>query len=132
MLTTILLVLVFGIIDFGTAYNRKITASQAAREGARLAALGNSTTAVETRTKSAGSGLSLTSTDVRVCFRATTDSSSCSADSASPVCASGVTTGDAVVTVVKVYQFMTPVAALAELTRQSLTITSTGRMPCGG
>ncbi len=35
-----LLLIVFGIIDFGRALNAQITLTQAAREGARLAALG--------------------------------------------------------------------------------------------
>ncbi len=37
----LLLLLVFGIIDFGRALNAQITLTQAAREGARLEALGD-------------------------------------------------------------------------------------------
>ena len=44
LLLPLLLLLVFGIIDFGRALNAQITLTQAAREGARLAALGTSRT----------------------------------------------------------------------------------------
>lgn len=37
---SLLLVLVFGVIDFGRMFNAQITLSQVAREGARLEALG--------------------------------------------------------------------------------------------
>ena len=39
LLLPVLLLLVFGIIDFGRALNAQITLTQAAREGARIAAL---------------------------------------------------------------------------------------------
>ena len=130
LVMSVLLILVFGVIDFGSAYNRKITASQAAREGARLAALGNAVSAVKTRTETAASGMHLTDSNVHVCYRAAGDTSACTGDSASPVCSSG--TGDAVVTVSQVYQFITPIATFAKLSRSSLTISATGRMPCGG
>lgn len=131
LIMPILLALVFGIIDFGAAYNRKITESQAAREGARLAALGNPTTAVKSRTQLAGTGLSLATTDIKVCYRAAADSSPCTADTPSPVCSSGLA-GDAVVTVQQAYRFITPIVAIANLANSSLTLTATGRMPCGG
>ena len=47
----LLLLLVFGIIDFGRALNAQITLTQAAREGARLEALGDSSAAVQARTQ---------------------------------------------------------------------------------
>ena len=39
LLLPLLLLIAFGIIDFGRALNAQITLTQAAREGARLAAL---------------------------------------------------------------------------------------------
>src|SRR5215475_4208559 len=51
-----LLLLVFGIIDFGRALNAQITLTQAAREGARLAALNQPN--VDSRTQAAAVGLS--------------------------------------------------------------------------
>ena len=45
----LLLLIVFGIIDFGARSNAQITLTQAAREGVRLAALGYSNAAVQTR-----------------------------------------------------------------------------------
>ncbi len=42
LLLPVLLLLIFGIIDFGRAINAQITLTQAAREGARLASLGYS------------------------------------------------------------------------------------------
>jgi Flp pilus assembly protein TadG len=50
----ILILMVMGIIDFGRIFNGEIQLSQAAREGARVAALGNFTVAnVIDRTKAA-------------------------------------------------------------------------------
>src|SRR5580704_13840340 len=59
----ILLLLVFGIIDFGRALNAQITLTQAAREGVRLAALGYTSAAVQARAQTAApelSGISVT------------------------------------------------------------------------
>lgn len=132
LILTLLLGVVFGLIDFGSAYNRKLTEDQAAREGARLAALGGTTGTVKSRTQAAASGMTLnTSTDVHVCYRGSTDTSACTTDSGSPVCTSA-STGDAVVTVSQVYRFVTPVAVFLKLSNTSLTISATGRMPCGG
>ena len=58
LLLPVLLLLIFGVIDFGRAINAQITLTQAAREGVRLAALGYSTAAVTTRAQSAATGLS--------------------------------------------------------------------------
>lgn len=43
LVTPLLVALVFGIIDFGRIFNAEIQLSQAAREGARIAALGEPT-----------------------------------------------------------------------------------------
>jgi Flp pilus assembly protein TadG len=55
LLLPVLLFLVFGIIDFGRALNAQITLTQAAREGARMAALGEQN--VASNTKAAATGL---------------------------------------------------------------------------
>src|SRR5713101_4927322 len=52
----LLLLLLFGIIDFGRVLNAQITLTQAVREGARLAALGQSN--VVSRTQAAATGIS--------------------------------------------------------------------------
>src|SRR5258708_21234350 len=52
----LLLLLIFGIIDFGRALNAQITITQAAREGARLTALNQPN--VVSRTQAAATGLS--------------------------------------------------------------------------
>jgi len=62
LLLPVLLLLIFGVIDFGRAINDQITLTQAAREGARLAALGYPTSAVQSRAQSAATGLSPTMT----------------------------------------------------------------------
>lgn len=49
LLLPILLVIVFGVVDFGRAWNMQITLTQAAREGVRLAALGTGDPAQRTR-----------------------------------------------------------------------------------
>lgn len=61
----LLLLLIFGLIDFGRALNEQIVLTQAAREGARVAALGG-TDAVG-RTRTAASPLSDVDVTVRAC-----------------------------------------------------------------
>jgi Flp pilus assembly protein TadG len=56
LLLPLLLVLVLGVIDFGRLLNAQITLTQAAREGARLVALGQPN--VQSRTQAAAVGLS--------------------------------------------------------------------------
>jgi len=56
----ILVMFVFGIIEFGLAYNAKIELTAAVREGARAAALGGTTVTaaqVEQKTRDAAPGL---------------------------------------------------------------------------
>ena len=49
----LLLILVLGIVEFGRAYNIQTTLSAAAREGVRVMALQNSSSAAKAATKSA-------------------------------------------------------------------------------
>jgi Flp pilus assembly protein TadG len=58
LLLPFLLLIVLGIIDFGRMLNAQETLTQAAREGARLAALGQSNANVTSRTQGAATGLS--------------------------------------------------------------------------
>jgi Flp pilus assembly protein TadG len=53
MVLPILLVLVFGMLDFGRVFNAWITVTNSAREGARVAATRQDTTAIETRVAAA-------------------------------------------------------------------------------
>src|ERR1035441_8138778 len=65
LLLPVLLLLVFGIVDFGRALNAQITLTQAAREGVRLAALGQPN--VVSRTQAAATGISPVTATVTVC-----------------------------------------------------------------
>lgn len=110
---TLLLLIVFGIIDFGRAYNAKVTLAQAAREGARLVALNQSN--VVSRTQAAATGLSPVSVNVV------------------QSCPAGATQGaDAKVTVTYTFNFVTPLMALIRHAAGPVTLTGVGEMPCAG
>jgi Flp pilus assembly protein TadG len=111
----LLLLIVFGIIDFGRALNAQITLTQAAREGARLAALGQP--GVVNRTQAAATGLSPVQVTVTSCP------------------ASAGPGDDAAVTASYTFSFITPVGAIAGLFGGSgfgspVTLSATGVMPC--
>ena len=53
LVVPVLLLIVFGIIDFGRALNAQIALTGAAREGARLAALGYPDAAIQARVAAA-------------------------------------------------------------------------------
>jgi len=110
----LLLLLVCGIIDFGRAINAQITLTQAARTGARLAALGQPN--VATATRAAATGLSGVGVAVTPCPSGATQ------------------TTVAVVTATYSFKFVTPIGAIASLFGGSLgsgiTLTATGEMPC--
>ena len=114
----LLLLLVFGIIDFGRALNAQVTLTEAAREGVRLAALGYSNADVESRAQAAAPDLS--GVDVTV-------ASSCQAG-AGPA-------ADAEVNVSYSFSFVTPVGAIAGLFGGTglggpITLSAQGVMPC--
>jgi Flp pilus assembly protein TadG len=118
LLLPVLLLIIFGTIDFGRAINAQITLTQAAREGARLASLGYTSSAVTTRTQSAATGLSNVTVTVTTC-------------------AAGAGAGvDGVVNVSYPFTFITPVGAFASMFgtatfgSSTLTITAKGEMPC--
>ncbi len=116
LLLPLLLLLVFGIIDFGRAINVQITLTQAAREGARLAALGQSTAAVTARAQGAAVGLSPVTVTVTACPPGATQ------------------TSEATVITSYTFTYITPVGAIAALFGGggygSPTLTATGVMPC--
>lgn len=115
LLLPLLLFLVFGIIDFGRALNAQITLTQAAREGARLEALGESN--VVSGTQAAASGLSPVNVSVVT---------SCPAGAGAGV--------NAKVTATYSFSFITPINAIARMFGSSfgsgMTLTATGVMPC--
>jgi Flp pilus assembly protein TadG len=120
LLLPVLLLLIFGIVDFGRAINAQITLTQAAREGARLAALGYAATGTPSVTSRAQSAAyPLTNVTVAV-------TTACPADAGTGV--------DAVVTVTYTFTFITPVGAFAAMFGGSLassqTLTAQGEMPC--
>jgi len=57
-----LLLIIFGMVDFGRAYYYKVTVGNAAHEGARASALGDSLSAVQSRVSAILPGAVATST----------------------------------------------------------------------
>ena len=114
----VLLLILFGIIDFGRALNAQIELTGAAREGARLEALGYSNAQVQARVVAAAPSLS----GVTVTIAA-----NCPAG-AGPV-------ADAQVDVSYRFSFITPIGAIASLVGGShlgapIVLTAQGVMPC--
>jgi Flp pilus assembly protein TadG len=111
----LLLFVVFGVVDFGRMLNAQLTLTQAAREGARAAALGQS---ADARVQAAATNLSGVTSTVTTCP------------------AGGSVSADAVVTANLNFTFVTPLAALAPLfgsgMGSSFTLTGRGVMPCVG
>ena len=115
LLLPVLLLLVFGIVDFGRALNAQITLTQAAREGVRLAALGQPN--VVSRTQAAATGISPVTVTVTVCQ---------AGEGPAP---------DAVVKTSYSFSFVTPIGAIAAMFGGSgigspITLTAQGVMPC--
>jgi Flp pilus assembly protein TadG len=116
LLLPLLLLIVFGIVDFGRALNAQITLTQAAREGARLAALNQPN--VVSRTQAAAVGLSPVSVSV---------TSACPPGAGPGVNATVVTSYS--------FSFITPVGAIAGVFGGSgfgspITLSAHGVMPC--
>jgi len=111
----VLLFVIFGIIDYGRMLNAQITLTEAAREGARAAALGQSAT---TRVNNASTNLSGVTTTVTSCP------------------ATPTATSDATVTTTYTFTFITPVPGLATIfggsSTGSKTLTGKGVVPCLG
>jgi Flp pilus assembly protein TadG len=116
LLLPLLLLLLFGIIDFGRALSAQVTITQAAREGSRLDALNQPN--VTGRTQAAATGLSGVSVTIV---------SACPPGSGP--------TANADVKVSYSFKFITPIGAIAKLFGKSgpgspLTLTAEGVMPC--
>lgn len=115
LLLPLLMLLVFGIVDFGRALNAQITLTQAAREGARMAALGEAN--VVSGTQAAATGLSPVNVTVTAC----------------PANANQTTAAS--VTASYSFSFITPVGAIAGFFGGKgfggpITLSATGEMPC--
>ena len=113
-----LLLIVFGLIDFGRALNAQISLTGAARDGARLAALGYSNAAVQNRVAAAAPSLSgVTVTVTQSC-----------PPGAGPA-------ADAQVDVSYSFSFITPIGAVFNFVGGSglgapIVLTAQGVMPC--
>lgn len=115
LLLPLLLLIVFGLLDFGRAINTQITLTQAAREGARALALGQST--YQARAQAAAIGLSaVTVTELPDSLGVT----GCPAGSE-------LTGDDAVVQVTYTFSFITPIGSIFGPKK---TLTAEGVMPC--
>lgn len=101
----LLLVLIFGIIDFGRMLNKQITITAAAQDGARVAALGGDLSAVTARAEA------IAGSDIAV--------------SAPETCP-----GDAEVVITHDFVFATPVGFIGGGFDGQATITGRGVMSC--
>jgi Flp pilus assembly protein TadG len=114
----ILLLLVFGIIDFGRMLHTQIQLSEAAREGARAATIQNTSAAATARVAAV-----LGTTPVTV-----------TVDGAPTPCRNAAPGSDARVKVDHTFTFVTPFAVLAGVFGGSgsstVSMTATGVMPC--
>lgn len=108
----VVLMIVFGVIDFGRLLNAQIVVSQAAREGARAESVGGSAAA---RANAAASSIGGVGTAVTEFCPDDPDQND-----------------DAEVRVTHVFHFVTPVMALAGLLADDITLDATGVMPCRG
>jgi Flp pilus assembly protein TadG len=117
----LLLLVVFGVIDFGRAYNARILVTSAAREGARVAAANGGQDDATVR--------ALVKTQVQRTVDTDPDTEPCSAEIP--------TSGDdvATVTVSLPFSYVTPIGGIAALFGSSFdasdtTLRSTVSMPC--
>jgi len=117
LVVPVLLLIVFGIIDFGRMLNAQITLTGAAREGVRLAALGYPNAVVQARVAAAAPDLSGVTVTV---------AASCP-PGAGPA-------ADAQVNVSDPFSFITPIGAIAGLFGAGVgapaELTAQGVMPC--
>jgi Flp pilus assembly protein TadG len=114
----ILLLVLFGIIDFGRAYNMQLALTQGAREGVRVVALGGTTAQATTRTQDAA--FPVTGAVIAV----------------TPCPAVVLPTSDAQVLATRTYNYITPISGILNLMGlpglAAPTITGRGRMRCNG
>jgi Flp pilus assembly protein TadG len=119
----LLLLLVFGIIDFGRAYQAKVELAHAAREGVRVWALTQDAAEADVRTKQAAPSLELAST---AASEVTTTTSGCTFGQPTTL------------TAAYEFSYITPLSALmaampgGSALRSPITLTETGVMRCSG
>jgi Flp pilus assembly protein TadG len=118
LVVPVLLLILFGIIDFGRALNAQIQLTGAAREGVRLAALGYPDASVQARVAAAAPELSGVTATI---------AASCEPGAGPAV--------DAQVDVSYSFTFITPIGAVASLLGGSglgapIVLTAQGVMPC--
>jgi hypothetical protein len=117
LILPVLLLIIFGIIDFGRMLNAQINTSQAAREGARVVMLGGSESAAQGRVNWAVGASGVADADIE---------SSC------PV--NPDPDDDARVTVTYEFSFVTPVGVMIGLfgggDNGQMDLTGRGVMPC--
>jgi Flp pilus assembly protein TadG len=118
LVVPVLLLIVFAIIDFGRALNAQIELTGAAREGARLAALGYPDATIQARVAAAAPDLSGVTVTV---------AASCPPGAGSAA--------DAQVDVSYSFSFITPISAISAFfggggVGAPLALTAQGVMPC--
>jgi Flp pilus assembly protein TadG len=122
----LLLLVLFGLVDFGRAFNAQMQLTQAAREGVRVVVLGGTLSDAQTRAQLAmPAGGGTTSPTVLT--------------TASTLCTSGVD-GLGQVTVTSTFTFITPLGPIARVIGASTlpgagdtkTLSATGVMRCSG
>lgn len=113
----VLLLILFGIIDFGRAYNMQLALTQAAREGVRSVALRDGTDAAQ-RTRDAAFPVTGVTVGITACPAVVT------------------ATDNAQVTAARTYNYITPISGILNIIGQPAlaapTITGRGRMRCNG
>ncbi|WP_113719564.1 TadE/TadG family type IV pilus assembly protein [Arthrobacter dokdonensis] len=120
LVVPVLLLLLFGIIEFGRVYNAQIELTGAAREGARVMAIGNDPAAARAAAKAGAPSLNPALTDAQLAVVTTgTDPSSC-------LKAAGA--ANVSVTVTARY----PLTFLTGMFGNTVSITGKAVMQCGG
>lgn len=122
----LLLMIICAIIDFGRMYNAQITLTQAAREGARASAYGQTAAQVQSRVALAAGDLEDPATPTSEVL--ITSSTACSATPADPY---------AMITVSYTFSFVTPFAAIVGMfgswaPNGSYVLTSKAVVTCSG
>jgi Flp pilus assembly protein TadG len=130
LIVPIVLVIIGAIVQFGFIYNAQVTVTQAAREGARLAAICGASCSsgpIDTSTKNAAPGLDPSQLTVTIMY-CPAGGSCTGAPGAPAYCPANATqaTGDAEVVV------SYPESLGAPLLSYSFAVKGKARMPCGG
>ncbi len=120
----IIVMLVFGVVDFGFMINRSTLISNAAREGAREGTFGGDAAAIEARVREAASTLDQADLTVTVtCTKE--DGSACPGVSYDAEWEAG---GSVIVTVAYTYNFITPIVGSLGIGSTQLTSDITMRI----